>query len=131
VSISPVSSSSINTPQNSNDNTAQQFAQLAQAIQSGDTSAAQQAYAAFTQSPAGQAASSNPDSPLGQALSQIGQSLESGDVSGAQQALSSLKPHGGHHHRGASGGAQQTAAAPAGAPPSDPNAPGAHLNITA
>ncbi len=132
MSISPVSSSTINTPQSNNDNTAQQFAQLAQAIQSGDTSAAQQAYAAFTQSPAGQAASSNPNSPLGQALSQIGQSLQSGDVSGAQQALTSLKSaHGHHHHRGGSGGATQTASAPASASPSDPNAPGATLNVTA
>jgi hypothetical protein len=128
VSISPVSSS-IQSSQT--DNPWQQFGQLAKAIQSGDSSTAEQAYTAFTQSAAGQAAASNPDSPLGQALSQIGQSLQSGDLSGAQQALSSLKAsHGHHHHGGGAGGAQQPAAAPSSPPPSDPNAPGANLNIT-
>jgi hypothetical protein len=54
--------------------------------------------------------------------SQGGQTPQSGDASGAQ-ALSSHKSHG-HHHRG--GGAQKSAATT----PSDPQAPGANLNVT-
>jgi hypothetical protein len=57
--------------------------------------------------------------------SQGGQTPQSGDASGAQ-ALSSHKSHG--HYRG--GGAQESAAAPAATTPSDPQAPGANLNVT-
>ncbi len=131
--ISAVSSTSINSLQASqSDNGWQQFAQLAKAVQSGDLNAAQQAYTSFTQSPAGKAAASDPNSPLSQALNQIGQALQSGDVNGAQQALSSLKPHGHHHHHHGGGGApQSTSAEPAGSTvPTDPNAPGAALNLT-
>ena len=130
--ISAVSSTSINSLQSQSDNGWQQFAQLAKAVQSGDLDAAQQAYTSFTQSPAGKAAASDPNSPLGQALSQIGQSLQSGDISGAQQALSSLKPNGHHHHH--HGGAPQQSdatTAPSSTVPTDPNAPGANVNVTA
>jgi len=131
--ISAVSSTSTNSLQSQSDNGWQQFAQLAKAVQSGDLNAAQQAYASFTQTAAGKAAASDPTSPLGQALSQIGQALQSGDVNGAQQALSSLKPHGHHHHHhhGGGGAPQSTSAEPSsGTVPTDPNAPGAALNLT-
>ena len=129
--ISAVSSSST-TPQTQTDNGWQQFMQLAKAIQSGDTNAAQQAYTTFTQSAAGKQAASDPNSPLAQALSQIGQSLQSGDVSGAQQALASLKPQGHHHHHHhGGGGAAQAGGSAQPTVPTDPNAPGANVNVTA
>jgi hypothetical protein len=76
---------------------------VVKAIRSGDLSAAQQAYATFSQSPAGQAAASSQDGASGsvaQTLSQIGQALQSGDIGQAQQLLSSLapRPQGAHHH---------------------------------
>ncbi|MGO8919016.1 MAG: hypothetical protein ACLQJR_24205 [Stellaceae bacterium] len=70
------------------------FQQLAQAIQSGNLSSAQQAYATLSQfisqnpSPGGANGQSNP---LTQALSQIGSALQSGNLSGAQSALTSLQ----------------------------------------
>jgi hypothetical protein len=128
LAISPISSSSSNTVQNSQDSGWQQFMQMAQAINAGDSDAAQQAYTDFTQSPAAKVVVANPDSPLAQALNQIGQSLQSGDLSGAQQALQSARPHGHHHH---GGGAQQTATPQIGANSNDPNAPGSNVNLTA
>ena len=58
--------------------------------------------------------------------SQGGQTPQSGDASGAQP-LSPHKSHGHHHH---GGDAQKAAAAPAATTPSDPQAPGANLNVT-
>jgi len=133
VAISAVSSSSTTLPAQ-NDNGWQQFMQLAKAVQSGDLNGAQQAYATFTQSAAGKAAASDPNSPLAQALNQIGQSLQSGDISGAQQALSSLKPQGHHHHHHHHGGGdtqQANSATSSTTVPTDPNAPGATVDVTA
>jgi hypothetical protein len=58
--------------------------------------------------------------------SQGGQTPQLGDASGAQP-LSPHKSHGHHHH---GGDAQKAAAAPAATTPSDPQAPGANLNVT-
>ena len=86
--ISAVSSSST-TPQTQTDNGWQQFMQLAKAIQSGDTNA-------------------------------------------AQQALASLKPQGHHHHHHhGGGGAAQAGGSAQPTVPTDPNAPGANVNVTA
>ena len=135
MAISPVSSSAVNPNQNQGDDAWQQFQQLVSAVNSGDLTTAQQAYADFTNGPGAKVAQANPDSPLAQALNQIGQALQSGDVGGAQKALAALRPHGhGGHHRPAAS-AQETTPAAAGAAqpasPADPNAPGATLDVTA
>ena len=81
MAIDPVSSTSTNYPPPP-DPMRQAFGQLTSAIQSGDLSAAQSAYAAFTQ-----ASGNNPNSPFTQAVSQIGDALQSGDIGKAQAAL--------------------------------------------
>ncbi len=97
------------------------FQQLAQAIQSGNLSSAQQAYATLSQfisqnpPPGGANGQSNP---FAQALSQIGSALQSGNLSGAQSALTSLqqtlqsnRPPGGGDGQGAAAVDSATAAA--------------------
>jgi len=78
----------------------QAFSQLANALNSGDLSGAQQAYAALSQQQgSSQGASANANTPFATALNQIGQALQNGDLAGAQQALASLQQaQGGHHH---------------------------------
>ena len=78
----------------------QAFGQLISAIQSGDLSAAQSAYATLTQG-----GSNSGNGPFAQALSQIGDALQSGDIGKAQAALASLQQQmqalkGSHHHHG-------------------------------
>jgi len=80
----------------------QAFGQLASALQSGDLSAAQNAYNTLASSPIAQG-----NSPFAQALQQIGQDLQSGDLADAQKALASLqqqqqqaRAHHHHHHGG-------------------------------
>jgi hypothetical protein len=79
--------------------------QLAQALQSGNLGAAQQAYATLSQfisqnpPPGGTNGQSDP---LSQALSQVGSALQSGNVGAAQQAFSALQA-GGHGHGGGGG----------------------------
>ena|SRR5450830_642556 len=65
----------------------QKFQALNSALQSGDLSAAKDAYAALTQNK-----TVDPNSPLGK----IGQALQSGDIQSAQQL--EQKMHSGHHH---------------------------------
>lgn len=81
----------------------QNFSQLAQALRSGDLSAAQQA---FSQLSANSPNASDPNSPL----AKLGQALQSGDVKAAQQAFSSLHAGGGHHHHHHSTSAQSSGA---------------------
>jgi len=72
------------------------FGQLVSALQSGDQSAAQDAYNTLASSPLAQG-----NSPLAQTLQQIGQDLQNGDTQGALKALTSLQQqqaHGHHHH---------------------------------
>ena len=77
----------------------QTFNQLVSALNSGDLSAAQQAFSALNQLQGnGQGPSANSNSPLAKALSQIGQALQNNDVAGAKQALSTLQQAHGHHH---------------------------------
>jgi len=69
----------------------QNFNKLSQALQSGDLSAAQQAFAALSSKSPN---ASNPNSPL----AKLGRALQSGDLNAAQQAFSSLRTGGHHHH---------------------------------
>src|SRR5258708_4826776 len=95
LSISPASLAASNSYQASQSDTGwQQFAQLVSAINAGNLSASQKAYANFTQSPAADVAKANPDSRIAQALKTIGPALQAGDIGTAQQALASLRPRG-------------------------------------
>jgi hypothetical protein len=77
--------SSFSASQTSNyQNFRQAFSQLANALQSGNLSAAQNAYDTLASSPAAQGTG-----PFAQALAQIGKDFQSKDLDGAQQALSS------------------------------------------
>jgi hypothetical protein len=105
MTITPVSSTSAGVLQaNSQGSFQQAFGQLSNALQSGNLTAAQSAYAQLTQG-----GGVNPNSPIGQALSQIGNDLQSGDVGKAQQDLASLQQqlqsfkgaHHRHHHQAA------------------------------
>ena len=93
MAISGVLLASATSLQNPND-PRQQFLQLAQAINSGDLTSAQQAYGQLTQTLGNNSNGSNSrtsNDPFSQALAAIGQSLQSGDIQGAQQALASLQ----------------------------------------
>ena len=100
MTISAISSASSNPFYAKQTSTQQSFSTLVSALQSGDLSAAQSAYASFTQT-AGQG---DPNSPFAQAINQIGQDLQSGNIGAAQQTLSSLQQahsaHRHHHHHG-------------------------------
>jgi hypothetical protein len=80
--------------------TRQAFGQLSNALQSGNLSAAQNAYNTLAASPLAQ------NGPFAAAIQQIGQDLASGNLADAQKALASLpqqqqqKAHGHHHHGG-------------------------------
>ena len=67
----------------------QDFNQLTSALQSGDLSSAQKAYASIS---AKSPAAANPNSPL----AALGKALQAGDIGAAQQALSAM--HSGGHH---------------------------------
>jgi len=69
----------------------QTFAALVTALNSGDLTGAQRAYASLSDiQGSSQGRFANPNGRFAQAVSQIGEALRSGDLSGAQQALSSL-----------------------------------------
>jgi hypothetical protein len=99
---------------NSQSDFRQTFGQLVGAINAGDLSGAQQAYASLSDQQAnGQGPALNPNSPFAQALGQIGQALQGGDIGAAQTSLASLRSqgHGGHHHHhggGSSAGGSTT-----------------------
>ena len=93
----------------------QDFQALAQAVQAGNLSGAQQAYATLTQSmPQSGASANGAVNPFQQAIASIGGALQSGDVSGAQQGLQTMqqgmKSHHGHRHHAAP---EQGASSPA------------------
>jgi hypothetical protein len=130
LSISPASLTTSSSYQASqSENGWQQFAQLVGAVNAGNLSASQKAYANFTQSPAADVAKANPDSRIAQALKQLGPALQAGDIGTAQQALASLRPQARPPGVQASGGRGPSTAAPS-IVPADPNAPGAKLNLT-
>jgi hypothetical protein len=91
--ISSFSASQVSSFQNYR----QAYSQLTNALQSGDMTAAQNAYNTLSSSPMAQG-----DGPFAQALQEIGKDLQSNDLSGAQNALASLQQqqqaHRGHHH---------------------------------
>ncbi len=112
MSVSGISSSGSNPPnwQSSFNKVKTDFQSLAQALQSGNLTDAQQAFATLQKdlpAKAQQAAASDPNSPL----NTLGQALQSGDLSAAQTAFTALqqaRPGHHHHHHAAS-----EAAAPA------------------
>ena len=75
----------------------QDFSQLVSALQSGDLSDAQNAYATLSSSPLAQG-----NGPFAQAIQQIGNYLQQGDLADAQKAMTALQQqmqaHGHHHH---------------------------------
>jgi soluble cytochrome b562 len=99
MSISAISNPTTNLVQSWNGQ-ANSFSQLASALNSGNLSAAQQAYATLSQQlSSSQGASANGNNSFATTLNQIGQALQNGDLAGAQQALASLQQaRGGHHH---------------------------------
>jgi hypothetical protein len=65
----------------------QSFVALANSLNSGDLSGAQQAYSSLSQTQR----FANPNGPFAQAMGQIGEALQGGDLAAAQRALSSLQ----------------------------------------
>jgi len=104
----------------------QQFAQLVRTVNAGDLPAAQQAYAKFTESSAGEVAQANSNGRLAQALDKIGKALQSGDIVQAQQALASIRPRAQADQQAANA---PTVKAPS-ISPANPGAPGRKLNLT-
>lgn len=103
----------------------QDFNTLAQDLQSGNLSGAQQAYAALTQNAPG--GSVDPNSPLGK----LGQALQAGDITGAQKAFATLKAaRHGHHHHAASpqAGSSSTVTTPS---PSSNGLVGSNISVAA
>lgn len=94
------------------------------AIQSGDLSAAQKAYAALN--PSGQDSGNSP-------FAAIGKALQSGDISAAQQAAQDFqaKRAGHHHHHGGASSASATASTATGSQPLADSGPGSLLNVIA
>jgi hypothetical protein len=130
LSISQASLTTSNSYQASqSENGWQQFAQLVGAVNAGNLSASQKAYANFTQSPAADVANANPDGRIAQALKVIGPALQAGDIGKAQLALASLRPQGRPPGAQSSGGRGPSTVAPS-IVPADPNTPGARLNVT-
>src|SRR5689334_15324602 len=84
----------------------QAFNQLTSALQSGDLTAAQNAYNTLASSPMAQG-----NGPFAQAIQQIGKDLQAGDAASladAQKVLSSLQQARGHHHHHGGGGMSGT-----------------------
>ena len=80
----------------------QAFNQLTSALQSGDLTAAQNAYNTLASSPMAQG-----NGPFAQAIQEIGKDLQAGDAASladAQKVLSSLQQARGHHHHHHGGG---------------------------
>jgi hypothetical protein len=106
--------------------------QLAQALQSGNQTEAQQAYATLSQLPA---AKGGQNGPLAQALSQIGDALKAGNLPAAQQALATLtqqaRHHGHHHHSGDGQSAGATPGTTATGDPPSTDAIGGSVDLTA
>jgi hypothetical protein len=100
--ISSSNASSISTFQQDR----QAFNQLTSALQSGDLTAAQNAYNTLASSPMAQG-----NGPFAQAIQQIGKDLQAGDAASladAQKVLSSLQQARGHHHHHGGGGMSGT-----------------------
>lgn len=83
----------------------QEFKKLETALQSGDLSSAQQAFATMTAKAGNATGAANANNPL----AKVGLALQAGDLKGAQQAFAALRSSGHHHARG-SASAQSTSA---------------------
>ena len=109
-SLSSVSNSSQTSNSRSNFNL---FQQLATALQSGNLTAAQQAYSSLASS-LQNSSSAQSSNPLSADFTALGQALQSGNLSAAQQAFSNLQQAAvqqfggveGHHHHHGGGGAE-------------------------
>jgi len=123
MSTSPIGSNSLllnSLSQSPSQQLAQDFQQLAQAVQSGNLSSAQSLFNSITQNTSNNSsplatALNNPDSQIGQDFAALGKAIQSGDTSGAQQdfqklqgdiksqfanSTGQLKGHHHHHHHG-------------------------------
>lgn len=127
----------------------QDFQKLSQALQSGDLSSAQQAFAQLQQGAPGvgqtqgsqqNGQNSQNGSPFSQDIAALSTALQSGDIAGAQQAFAKLQQdakatHHAHHHRHGQAAASTqttgTSQATTADSTSDPTAIGSQLNITA
>jgi len=125
MSISGISTTSNPSTVNNFGQTATDFQSLAQALQSGNLAAAQQAFATLQQdSPwisravSGTAPATGTTASASSPLQALGKALQSGDLAGAQQAFAAVQQgRGGHHgHHHASSTASATATPPAAAP---------------
>ena len=83
----------------------QNFNQLSQSLQSGDLSAAKQAFSALS---AKSSNATDPNSPLGK----LGAALQTGDLKAAQDAFAALKS-GHHHHHEATNQSASVSSSPA------------------
>ncbi|MES2309538.1 MAG: hypothetical protein V4507_11845 [Verrucomicrobiota bacterium] len=126
--INSVSSSGVyaNPPQDSRFSQRKQaFDSLTQAINSGDISAAQTAYAQLQKLQNGGSSSQDSHSndssknPGAQDFEALGTALKSGDLNAAKEALTKLQqdiktkgPHRGHHHKPPANGDQEDGASP-------------------
>jgi hypothetical protein len=110
-----------------------EFSQLAGALNAGNLTQAQSAYAALSQSVSAQSA---PHTPFAQALGQIGQDLATGNVSAAQQTVSTLTSpaastaSGMHHHHHGARGAPDASASGANPASSSGDSPTADVGTT-
>jgi len=120
VSVAGISSSSFfdyaQSIQNRGQQFRQDFQQLGQDLQSGNTSSAQSDLAKLEslQPQAGTSPSTQSNNPITEDLKQLGQDLQSGNTSAAEQDYAKIqqdfqsqaaKGHGHHHHHGGGGGA--------------------------
>ncbi len=88
----------------------QNFSNLTSALQSGNLSAAQQAFSSLS----GNSSNVSSNSPL----AQLGQALQSGNLTAAQQAMQTLmSQRGGHHHHHGGQNSQANAASTTATPP--------------
>ena len=108
------------------------FKSLATALQSGDLSGAQQAFASLTEDAPNLAkalSSQGASSPLGSLAS----ALKSGDLAGAQKAFASLTQtkHCHHHHNSATASSSSSSASDGSVAPASDGATGGLLNAVA
>ncbi len=120
MSVSGITSGSSYNPadwQSSFSKVKSDYKSLAEALNSGNLSDAQQAYASLQKDLPAKSQSSATTAPgSSDPLSALGSALQAGNLSGAQQAMAALQQaHGAHHHRHhrASSDGANTAVAPA------------------
>jgi hypothetical protein len=96
MSVGPIFSSVSNFQANGQQTMAQYFQALSQALQSGNTQGAQQAYNSLIQNLPNQNAATGfnkPVNPVQQRFAEIGNALKSGDLEGANASMQALEQH--------------------------------------